>query len=764
MTDLAIPEFDSEADALATALGLGAAGWYVGPLKAGTKEPGSVLGKGWPAKTSRDPETITGWFTASSYGLYLHPGRSGAVVLDVDHPENLPDWFADLLRQSGAPLQATRKDDAWRGHYVFAMPAGRRIGNGTGRLGKSWGDVRGVNGIVVVAPTVHALADEGGHYSWKNTGPVPELPAALADQLPDADDAADAVSDKEVKRFRNERTRALRPRLVEPVLADFVRRCAAGESRHEAAVIAACWAARESLADAYPAADALDQLEDTFVVAMTEPSSSGGRKLSTKSARAEFDGIAAWAVAQAEAEGRASCIARVRRLVTSYDPDQVSPLGGVIEQLRTWLDLPDPTATIAALAVAVTAHSKDGEPAWLLLVAAPSGGKTEIVNMVPAAEHLDEVTVAGLLSWTKRGKLPVRTGVLERIGPTPSLVTFGDLSTLLASSDVGKRDVLFATLRRVYDGALTRNVGAASGAPTDGVLTWHGRISVVGAVTGAIDSYSNHAAALGARWLYCRMPDRSIVDKRRAVKMARAGKLAENREQAAQLAEQAVALAREQLDQTEVPDKVLDVIEDAAMVCCYGRAAVPRHGYGRREIDGVPVVEEPPRLIRQLTTVARGALALGCTTDDTAGLVRSVALDSMPATRRAVLKVLATGKEDTPTTAAAARAAGLDRKVCRRTLEDLEAVGAVVAIRHGDEPDDDEELDRRPCTWALGGEVGPVVLTVFDAHEQWAGWADFQVPNTPSPSIGGENGSGQDEPLGRDLNLGTPLSSPGDAA
>lgn len=764
MTDLVIPEYDPEADTLATALAAAAGGFYVGPLKPGTKRPGSVLGDNWPSKTSRDTETITAWFTGTNYGLFVHPGRSGAVVLDVDHPEGLPEWFADLLREAGAPFQSTREDDAWRGHYVFGMPPGRRIGNGTGKLGKAWGDVRGVNGIIVVAPTVHELAAEGGRYAWENTGPVPELPAALAEALPDSEDTADAVSDEDVKRFREDHTRALRPRLLHPVLADFARRYEAGESRHDAAVIVTCWAVRESLADAYAAAEALDQLADVFVTAMNAPVGSGDRKLTEKSARAEFDGIAAWAIAQAEGEGRPSCIARVQRLVAGYDPDEASPLAALVAQLRTWLDLPDPTATVAALAVAVTAGTTEGEPAWLLLVAAPSGGKTETVNMLPAAEHLDEVTVAGLLSWTKVGKVPKRTGVLERIGPTPSLVTFGDLSTLLASSDVGKRDVLFATLRRVYDGHLTRNVGAASGAPTDGVLTWDGRISVVGAVTGAIDSYSNHAAALGSRWLYCRMPDRTIVEKRRATKMARAGKLGEHRDQAKELAEQAVALGRERLDEIKVPDKVLDTIEDAAMACCFGRAAVPRHGYGRREIDGVPVVEEPPRLIRQLTTVAQGALALGCSEQDTAGLVRTVALDSMPATRRAVLKVLATGANDKPTTAAAARAAGLDRKVCRRTLEDLEAVGAVVAIRHGEEPDDDDELDRRPCTWALGGEVGPIVLDVLNAHEQWAGWADFQVPNTPPPLTRDVNGSEQDGSVGRSLNLGTPPASPGEAA
>lgn len=753
MNDVVIPDYDPEADTLATALRVAGGGCYVGPVRRGSKHPGSILGKGWHTRTSRDPETIVAWFAGTDHGLFIHAGRSGLVVLDVDHPEVMPDVLASALHAHPAPMQSTRAGaDPGRGHYVYRVPNGRRFGNSTGRLGKGWGDVRGLNGIVVVAPSEHPEAEHGGRYAWHRTGPVPVLPDELADALPDADPAADAATDQDVARFRDEHDRALRSRLLEAVVADFTKRVDRGESRHEAAVTATCWAAREALADVYPAGEALDRLEDAFVAVMAT-GRAGARTLEEKPARAEFAGIAAWAVAQAEAEGRASCVARVARTVPGYDPDATSPLGDLIAQLRTWLDLPDPTAVVAALAVAATADDEQGEPAWLLLVAAPSGGKTETVNMLPAVEHLDEVTVAGLLSWTKQGKTPKPTGVLTRV--TRGLVTFGDLSTLLATSDVGKRDQLFATLRRVYDGHLTRNVGAASGAPTDGVLTWKGRLTVVGAVTGAIDAYSTHAAALGSRWLYCRMPDRSIAEKRRATRMARRGQLSERRQEAGARAAQLVALARERIGDVTVSEDVLEAIDDAAMVCCFGRAAVPRHGYGRREIDGVPVVEEPPRLIRQLTTVARGALALGCSQEDAAGLVRTLALDSMPATRRAALEVLA-AVDEPPTTAQVARRAGLDRKVCRRTLEDLEAVEAVVAIRHGDEPQDDDEIDRRPCTWTLGGEVGPVVLEVLAAHEEWGRWADFQVPNTPPPSTEGVNASSSTGPLGSNLKIGPP--------
>src|SRR5690606_28469462 len=70
-------------------------GWYVLPVRTDgdpkrRKQPGSVVGKGWPTKSSRDPQVIADWFTGTTHGIALHCGRSGAVVLDVDAPDKLP--------------------------------------------------------------------------------------------------------------------------------------------------------------------------------------------------------------------------------------------------------------------------------------------------------------------------------------------------------------------------------------------------------------------------------------------------------------------------------------------------------------------------------------------------------------------------------------------------------------------------------------------------------------------------------------------------
>ena len=168
---LHIPDGINEADTLTAALAYADAGWHVLPVrldhpnKSKRKSPGSVVGDNWPALSSRDPKVLTGWFAGTDYGIALHCGRSGAVVLDVDDYENVPDGILAVIETTGCPYQSTRADQPGRGHYLLANTTGRRIGNGLGKLATTakWGEVRGANGVVLAAPSIHP---DGGRYHW----------------------------------------------------------------------------------------------------------------------------------------------------------------------------------------------------------------------------------------------------------------------------------------------------------------------------------------------------------------------------------------------------------------------------------------------------------------------------------------------------------------------------------------------------------------------------------------------------------------------
>jgi len=158
---LTIPELPEDCDPLTAALEYAKCCWYVLPVRRGSKNPGSIVGERWQDKSSRDPQQLVAWFAGTNYGIALHTGRSGAVVLDVDNPAELPDYLRKAIDQCNPPCQATRADLS-RLHYVFVAAPGRRFTNSK----HPWGELKAGNGIIVVEPSKHEKASECGEYRW----------------------------------------------------------------------------------------------------------------------------------------------------------------------------------------------------------------------------------------------------------------------------------------------------------------------------------------------------------------------------------------------------------------------------------------------------------------------------------------------------------------------------------------------------------------------------------------------------------------------
>jgi hypothetical protein len=383
-------------------------------------------------------------------------------------------------------------------------------------------------------------------------------------------------------------------------------------------------------------------------------------------------------------------------------------LAEFLTQMKTYVHLTDHGHIVFALAVAVSSDL-DGEPLWGMLVGPPSGGKSEAVKALDdsADEHVDDITGPALLSWMP-GKNPKPAGILTRI-PSRAFVTISDFSTVLATSDRGGRDTLFALLRRAYDGHVVREVGNS---PRP--LTWTGRLTLLAAVTPAIDNFSSHTDALGPRWLYCRLPETDNTHKKATVRKRRhISGLEELQREARRKASELVRAARAVVADVELDDEMYDQLEDAAMLTCLGRAAVPRNAYGRREIDGIPVIEEPARVTGQIVALAKSLLALGVPRDEGLALAGKCALDTVPQARLAILRQLANGEP--LTVSEVRRRTGLNRHVARRALEDMEVVELTTCPRH--ERDEETEESGFPSSnpWQLGAE-GALVVRVLEAQ------------------------------------------------
>lgn len=99
-------------------------------------------------------------------------------------------------------------------------------------------------------------------------------------------------------------------------------------------------------------------------------------------------------------------------------------LQDVLAAVRSYLEMDATEAVVVAvvLAVAVARDLTDEEPLWLMVVGPPGGGKTEVVSLckLMADGRIDELTRAGLLSWSTFGRKARGTGLLTRIPPVAS--------------------------------------------------------------------------------------------------------------------------------------------------------------------------------------------------------------------------------------------------------------------------------------------------------------------------------------------------------
>ena len=183
-------------------------------------------------------------------------------------------------------------------------------------------------------------------------------------------------------------------------------------------------------------------------------------------------------------------------------------LSETIATFRRWLYLEDP-APVYAVAATLVANRAPGDPVWLLLVCAPSTGKTEILSaaaglpwVIPAAK----VTEASLLSGTSRRERTTGStgGLLRQVGDFGVLLV-KDFTSVLAQNKDARAEAM-AALREVYDGNWHRPVGTDGGK----VLTWRGKCGLLGGVTPALDQYGQVTSALGDRFVLLRLPDADV--------------------------------------------------------------------------------------------------------------------------------------------------------------------------------------------------------------------------------------------------------------
>ncbi len=474
---LSIPDLPPGVDTLTAALAYAEHGWYVLPVRMNTKQPGSVVGKGWPSRSSRDPKQLAAWFAGTNYGVALHAGRSGAIALDVDHPEHTPDEIA-LIMESEAPYQSTRPGEPGRGHYLVANTTGRRIGNSVGKLATTpaWGEIRGTNGVIIVEPSQHP---SGGQYRWVRTGPLPDMPDFLAEALPTSCSAEDALSDKELNDFLDTHTSSHDPQGFTGLVRVLEAKIRDGQSLHMSTLGVLTDAMAEAGAGLYPARAALQAFLKVFKPAATGGTSTG-RKLTAAEAHREFRGIAAWACAQVTQETIDAATARYRLrvpqpnvedIIDMQEPDAKTAPPATLEEIEEsfW------TATPALHLIYSAAMSEMCSP-WAVFAVVVA----RLLTLVPPHTQLPKLGGFGSLNWFAALVTKSAGGKGAAVAVAKQLVPDDDIFVRTPGSGEGMietynraaepQDQVLAVLFNVDEIDMLTSLGTRSGQTTMPVL------------------------------------------------------------------------------------------------------------------------------------------------------------------------------------------------------------------------------------------------------------------------------------------------------
>ena len=330
-------------------------------------------------------------------------------------------------------------------------------------------------------------------------------------------------------------------------------------------------------------------------------------------------------------------------------PD-LGPFSQLNEQLTKWYYKPDLQATRIVLG-AVKAHYLDiGDPAWLFIVAPPGTGKS--TTSIMSACSLPEVVTIGdlsantFLSGFYGHKDP---GLLEKLGHTEQngdtyisrgngVLLVKDFTTVL-SMRRETRNAILSQLREIHDGEFRRDFG------TGETKIWRGQITVIAAVTPALDRKYSIFTTLGERFLQVRWhrPD-----------SPEAGEWAiEQQGNEAKIKAALQAAVEEIFKQSPNKPPVLGQrmtrrVASFAEVVAIARTYVYREGYGSREIEYIPESEANTRIAKGLAAIARGVAALNGRTkvaeQDLQDALR-VGLDCLPEIRRKLLVAAINGQE-----------------------------------------------------------------------------------------------------------------------
>jgi len=344
-------------------------------------------------------------------------------------------------------------------------------------------------------------------------------------------------------------------------------------------------------------------------------------------------------------------------------------------ELAKYQYLEDTNIIDVTLASIISTRLKLGEPIWIVLIGASSGGKSQILRPMALTDkefmhRVDDITENTFLSGSnmKSGE----PSLLKRIG-TSGIIVVSDLTVIFSKAKETMGTIL-SQFRMIYDGEMTKFIGTSI-VP----LQWKGSLGIIAGSTPSIYANFEEVSDMGERFIYYRMKE---YDSRKATKLALGRKVygkdldnilsglySEYIRDIIKSADISITISE------EVHDRIIEISSLAEKI----RTTISMDWKGDK-INRVPVPALPMRVALQLISLARGLSVMrGRELDENdLSIIDWCAYSLANEEKRSVLKILCSLPIGIyASTTSIADKIGLDTSVTRNVLQNLTAVSVL---------------------------------------------------------------------------------------
>lgn len=313
---------------------------------------------------------------------------------------------------------------------------------------------------------------------------------------------------------------------------------------------------------------------------------------------------------------------------------------------------------LASAVISNQLTGKSNKPVWIMFVAPPGGGKSDITDSISKIEVIDprtgalsrlceevsDLTTASFASGMKSSD--GETSLLKKLNPEGGILLFKDFTTVL-SKRADDMTAIMSYLREIYDGHFSKRFGNGKN------VEWEGHLGVIGSCTTIIYHELPKLSAMGDRMMMYQIeqPDRVAVQK----------KIWENEDAGIDGSEEMgtamkayiesviafMVKNKKMVETLSVEESERDDFNEVANFICFARSGVVWN-FQKTHIIFVPDPEMPTRVLRQFIGLAQSLMCMNLSEGGNAklssndrNLIYKIAFDSIPNMRRSVIKIVA---------------------------------------------------------------------------------------------------------------------------